>query len=205
MGKTVNTSQGKKQIVVNLASPVNKILGYAYWFTALTKPGEINSIGSLLRKAQYQSTPVIRTTLGLANNRKMNGENIYDTFDPSEWSKAWDVTKFVASELVGLLGTDMLSQYMGGSAERFSSEHPKVREQLNSDINFLLKVLNKMQMVSIYARQQPNMQMKAKMNNLNKVLIYEMRDKKLSGKEFDKKGWIKNFKERMFELRNEKK
>ena len=203
--KTVNTSQGKKQIVVNLASPVNKILGYTYWLTALTKPGEINSMGSLLRRAQYQSTPVIRTALGLANNRKMNGENIYDTFDPSEFSKAWDVTKFVASELVGLLGTDMLSQYMGGSSERFSNEHPKVREQLNSDINFLLKVLNKMQMVSIYSRQQPNVQMKAKMNNLNKTLIYEMRDKKLSGKEFDKKGWIKNYKERMFELRKEKK
>ena len=62
-----------------------------------------------------------------------------------------------------------------------------------------------MQMVSIYARQQPNVQMKAKMNNLNTVLIYEMRNKKLSGKEFDKDGWIKNFKERMFELRDEKK
>ena len=203
--KTVNTRQGKKQIVVNLASPVNKVLGYAHWLSALSNPGETNSMSSLMRRAQYQSTPAIRTVLGLVNNRKMDGSPIVDTFDPSGWNKAWQRTKFVASELVGLLGTDMLSQYMGGSAERFSNEHPKVREQLNGDINFLLKVLNKMQMVSIYTRQSPNSQMKAKMNNLNKTLIYEMRDKKLSGKEFDKKGWIKNYKSRMLELRDTKK
>jgi len=134
----------------------------------------------------------------------MDGSPIVDTFDPSGWNKAWQRTKYTISELIGLLGTDMLSQYMGGSSERFSNEHPKVREKLNSDINFLLKVLNKMQMVSIYTRQSPDSQIKAKMNNLNKTLIYEIRDKKLKGEKFDKEGWINNYKKRMMELKKER-
>jgi hypothetical protein len=163
----------------------------------LSNPAQTNSASYLLKKAQNQSTPAIRTALGMINNRRMDGRKIVDTFDDDTWGNAWKYTKFAAAELVGLLGTDMLSQIMGGTSERFSNESPEVRKQLNEDVNFLLKVLNKMQMVSIYAQQGIDKQSISQMNRLNRQLLYEIKDKELRGEKYDRAKWINNFKERV--------
>lgn len=200
--KTVNTSQGKREIVVSVASPINKVIGYAYWLSAFTNPAETSALGNLLRKAQNQSTPVIRTALGMINNRKMDGSKITPTFGDTT---IVDYAKFVATELVGLLGTDMMSQYLGGSSERFSNEAPKIKEQLNSDISFLLKVLNKMQMIHIYAKQDKDTVFKSQVNRLNRQLLYEIKDSYLRKEKNDIKGWMKNYKERVDELNKRRK
>ena len=78
-----------------------------------------------------------------------------------------------------------------------------MQEQLNSDINFLLKTLNWAQMVSIYTRQSPNAQTIAKVNNLRRQFFFEMRDKKLAGEEIPKE-WQQELKRRLMELKNER-
>ncbi|MCP4638855.1 MAG: DNA cytosine methyltransferase [bacterium] len=123
--KTITDSRGDdKEVVVSFANPLNVSLKYYYQFVK-GYPGttKLQQIG---RFGQFSLHPIPRLVLQAAQNRKGNGEQIVNPFDPGA-KQLFDFSRYVAGQIFGL--------YRGIIAEGEDSKREAVNELKRAEKN----------------------------------------------------------------------
>lgn len=98
--KEIDTPEGKREIVIYMPTAGNIWLRYYHrWNTFLDDP---NKLEGFLNRAKWDLHPLYRTSIMWLQNRKANGEPIYNPFD-DKGVIALDSARFFAKDIIAVL------------------------------------------------------------------------------------------------------
>jgi len=98
--KKVDTDKGPREIVVYMASAGNNWLRYYHRWK--NWPGDPDKLGGFLDRAKWDLHPLWRNAIMTMQNKKPDGEVIYNPFDPW-WKTAENIGNFWARSIVAVL------------------------------------------------------------------------------------------------------
>ena len=165
--KNVETAQGDKDVVFTMSSPANMFLKYtarmqeSFGDPAITKPFE-----AFVKKNSWEVHPTWRIAMGLANNRKSNGDMIVPTL-ANKTEKIEKYTAYVlreASALVDEVATTASGQ--GDEAE--------TRKILQSELGKLGEFAARM-FVFAYLRTSGETKQERQISQIQQIMNQEMK------------------------------
>jgi hypothetical protein len=152
---------GETTRVINLASPLNKMVKYWYWAAAVGAVGETNKLQSMLSRLKWESTPVIRIGLQAIENRQGNGLQIR-YFSDSGPKQAVDTVTWGLREVFKMI--DVLKVFRAGKV--YPKLSPDDNAAMIADMENTFKVLEALSIVFVSSRKPKDRIVAAKIRNI---------------------------------------
>lgn len=124
--KPVMTNEGPKEDVVVFSSPLTMVPKYWYSFSKFMNENyKDDRIGELVNEFKYDIHPVYRIGLDIVNNKKANGEKIWEPFADSgamKWAKNAEYTAQQVWQIFKQIGMEKIPEDQQKAWELFREE-----------------------------------------------------------------------------------
>jgi len=189
--KSIDTDEGKKELVLHAASPDNVIARFLHRFNPKNLVTEPDKFHAIVDRSKWEFHPLYQLGYEILSNKSVTLEPIWNSFDtPAEISK--DVALYTLKRLVRM--TEMIKG-MGESPKRLEAQ-----KQLYKDLGKVGVLLNWFTLP--YLRNPVEKRVYWKVQRVKQLFKQEMKDKPPnSAEEVDKR--LDNFQKRIESLMRE--
>jgi hypothetical protein len=187
--KTVMTDRGPEEVVFNWSNPMNLFTKYFHrlWNLTFPSPADEHPGREFVKSFLYEFHPVYQTIYRYFENKRFNGDTIWNEFD-SEPKQYYDKAAWLfAEEIFPVIG-----QVNGWIRPKQKDRSIRIAEEtMKKEIGPMLELLTR-PFTFKYTRSAPDVRFKVQMQQRNKRFQQMIKKKWENGQQVDPQ-WYRNF------------